>query len=257
MDLYSIYIPTLFIWIFVGIIVFFVLFFITAPYGRHANQKSRVWGPWMSGKYAFLVMELPGVILPLTFVALSSPSLPILFYLLLWMIHYINRVFIMQLRKQSSNKNMPLIIALMASTFQFVNCYLVWFGMCFVDRERFDNSVFLRAHTYIGALIFFTGFFGNVRSDEILLHLRKPGDNNYYIPHGFLFEYVSSPNYFCEILEWFGFAVSTGFYPASLVFFIWTGANLAPRAISHHKWYKQKFGSKYPPNRKALIPFIV
>jgi len=41
-----------------------------------------------------------------------------------------------------------------------------------------------------------------------------------------------------------------------LVFFLWTAANLAPRAFSTHKWYLSTFPD-YPKNRKALIPFIV
>ena len=41
----------------------------------------------------------------------------------------------------------------------------------------------------------------------------------------------------------------------ALSFFAWTVANLAPRAFSIHKWYRGKFDD-YPPERKALIPFI-
>jgi len=40
------------------------------------------------------------------------------------------------------------------------------------------------------------------------------------------------------------------------VFLIWVIANLFPRALSHHKWYKEKF-SDYPKNRKAIIPGII
>ena len=37
---------------------------------------------------------------------------------------------------------------------------------------------------------------------------------------------------------------------------VWVIANLFPRALSHHKWYKEKF-SDYPKNRKAIIPGII
>ena len=40
------------------------------------------------------------------------------------------------------------------------------------------------------------------------------------------------------------------------VFFIWTFINLVPRAISHHKWYKDNF-KDYPKNRKAIIPKLL
>jgi hypothetical protein len=42
---------------------------------------------------------------------------------------------------------------------------------------------------------------------------------------------------------------------AGFVFLVWTIANLAPRAIAHHKWYGETFPD-YPPGRKALLPFI-
>jgi 3-oxo-5-alpha-steroid 4-dehydrogenase 1 len=30
-----------------------------------------------------------------------------------------------------------------------------------------------------------------------------------------------------------------------------------PRAYQHHLWYKQKFAEEYPPDRKAVIPFLL
>ena len=56
------------------------------------------------------------------------------------------------------------------------------------------------------------------------------------------------------MIEWLGFAVMTFSIPG-FVFFIWTVANLLPRAIATHKWYKEKFDD-YPSKRKILIPFI-
>jgi hypothetical protein len=39
-------------------------------------------------------------------------------------------------------------------------------------------------------------------------------------------------------------------------FLAWTVANLIPRALSHHKWYKKQFAD-YPAGRKAIIPFVL
>jgi len=41
-----------------------------------------------------------------------------------------------------------------------------------------------------------------------------------------------------------------------LAFFVFTFANLFPRAIRAHKWYRAKFPD-YPKDRKAVVPFIV
>lgn len=77
----------------------------------------------------------------------------------------------------------------------------------------------------------------------------------YHIPRGGLFEYVSAANYSAEILEWSGYALAAWRLPAAA--FAWfTFCNLAPRGLAHHQWYLQKFGKKYPRQRKAVIPFI-
>ena len=75
------------------------------------------------------------------------------------------------------------------------------------------------------------------------------------IPNAFLYRYVSSPNYLGEIIEWLGWAILT-WSVSGVVFLIWVIANLFPRAIAHHNWYKNKF-KDYPKNRKAIIPKLI
>ena len=84
--------------------------------------------------------------------------------------------------------------------------------------------------------------------------LREEGAG-YEIPRGWLYRYISCPNYFGEIVEWIGWAVAI-WSLAGASFAVFTIANLAPRAISHHRWYHEKFPD-YPPERKALVPFVV
>ena len=102
--------------------------------------------------------------------------------------------------------------------------------------------------------MFICGAIINFKSDNILIKI-KAKNNDYKIPHGFFYNYISCPNYFGEIIEWFGFYVMTLSFPA-LIFMIWTIANLLPRALATHKWYKSKFND-YPKNRKAIIPFVL
>jgi steroid 5-alpha reductase family enzyme len=104
-------------------------------------------------------------------------------------------------------------------------------------------------------VFFVIGVIINVQSDNILLNLRKPGETGYKIPEGGLFKYVSCPNHFGEIVEWFGFALMVGSLSA-WSFFIWAIVNLVPRALDHHKWYKHKF-AEYPQERKAVIPGVL
>ncbi|MBK7308243.1 MAG: hypothetical protein IPI88_15285 [Chitinophagaceae bacterium] len=106
-----------------------------------------------------------------------------------------------------------------------------------------------------GVILFFTGLWINWKADNILIHLRKPDETDYKIPVGWLFNWVSCPNLMGELIEWAGFALLCWNMPA-LAFFIWTAANLVPRAMSHHKWYKEKF-ENYPEERKAVLPYLL
>jgi steroid 5-alpha reductase family enzyme len=123
---------------------------------------------------------------------------------------------------------------------------------------------------YVGLFLFLYGFDMNNRADSKLRNLRKTkmkcdDDNgelfskeNYQIPYGGLFAFVSCPNYLGEIIEWFGFTMACGFTKCSLAFFLFTCANLIPRALAHHQWYISNFPETYPHlHRKAILPFIL
>ena len=69
------------------------------------------------------------------------------------------------------------------------------------------------------------------------------------------FRYLSCPNCLGEMLEWCGWALAT-WSPAGLAFFLYAVANLAPRALANHRWYRRRFDD-YPNRRKALIPGVV
>ena len=106
----------------------------------------------------------------------------------------------------------------------------------------------------IGAAVFVAGSRINLQSDSILRKLRAPGQNGYAIPFGGLYRWVSSPNYLGEIIQWAGWALAT-WSTAGLAFLALTIANLAPRARSNQRWYRSEFPD-YPPDRRALIPYL-
>ena len=95
----------------------------------------------------------------------------------------------------------------------------------------------------------------NLHSDGILRSLRSDEIPGYQIPKGGAFELVSCANYFGEVIEWLGWACLT-WSLAGLTFAIWTAANLIPRALAHHQWYRREF-SDYPGKRKAILPYIL
>lgn len=80
----------------------------------------------------------------------------------------------------------------------------------------------------------------------------------YGIPRGGWFEYVSCPHYLAEILIYAAFLMITKASDSTMWFlFAFVVLNLTKNAIATHAWYKEKFGEKYPKNRKALIPFVL
>ena len=103
--------------------------------------------------------------------------------------------------------------------------------------------------------MFGVGMFINIQSDQILTHLRKPGETGYKIPTGGLFNYVTGANFFGEILEWTGFALASCSNVAA-VFAAFSAVFLSMRAWHHHKYYLKKF-ENYPKERKIIIPFVL
>jgi steroid 5-alpha reductase family enzyme len=173
---------------------------------------------------------------------------------LVWFIHYFNRSIIFPLRLKTKGKRVPWIIVLSAIFFNLVNASLNGYYLGYLS-DAYPSNWFTDPRFIIGITVFISGFVINQVSDQILLNLRKGGKTGYYIPKGWLYRYVSCPNFFGEIIEWTGFAIMAWNLPA-LSFALWTAVNLIPRALDHHRWYKKTFPD-YPKDRKAVIPFLV
>ena len=234
-------------WILVGLLAFFILLFIPAPYGKFTDISSKFLIP---SRIGWILMEIPASLISIIFVFINFQSLNLIqiFLFFLWNLHYLHRSLIWPLRARISNKKMHISIALLAFLFNIVNATLQSYWIIFIGSYEEIKLVF-----YLGLLIFFMGMFINIKSDNILINLRT-ADEDYSIPTGFLFNKITSPNYFGETIEWLGWALLT-FNFAGFVFFIWTLFNLLPRAISTHKWYLSEF-KDYPKNRKIFIPYI-
>ena len=145
---------------------------------------------------------------------------------------------------------------LMAVVFNTSNGYLN--GWSIASQPEKYNELWLATPQFlIGISVFFFGMALNKISDRQLARLgrSRDGDDGYKVPHGFAYRWVSCPNYLGEIIQWVGWAIAT-WSLAGLVFAVWTMANLVPRALAHHRWYRQTFAD-YPARRRALIPFLL
>ncbi|XP_011627227.1 polyprenol reductase 2 isoform X2 [Amborella trichopoda] len=100
--------------------------------------------------------------------------------------------------------------------------------------EYIKPFVHLGLFQWIGAGIFIWGWTRQFRCHTILGSLRTQSeDDEYKIPHGDWFEFVSCAHYLAEIVS-----------------------NLTLAALETHNWYLRKFDD-YPRTRYAIIPRIV
>lgn len=227
------------------------LSFVSAPYGRHARGG---WGPTIPSRVGWVVMESPAVLAFLLFyLAGSHRAHPApLALLALWQTHYVYRAFFFPFAMRADGKRMPVVVAAMAFAFNVLNA---WINARWISElGDYPEAWLVEPRFIIGAAVFLVGLGTNVRANRRLMALRGPGETGYKIPRGGMHEWVSSPNYLGEIVEWLGWAIATWSLPG-LAFAVFTIANLGPRAIHHHEWYRRTF-PEYPRRRKALIPFL-
>ncbi len=238
-----------------ALFVFVTLFFITAGYGKFATKK---WGPSINNKLGWVLMESPVFAVMCILWAMSdrmcNPVLLVIFAI--FQIHYFQRSFIFPFLLKGKSK-MPLSIILMGVIFNVLNALMQGGWLFYVSPEDFYSKEWLCSLPFIiGTAIFAIGFFINIQSDSIIRNLRKPGDTKHYLPKGGMYNYVTSANYFGEILEWTGFAILTWSWSGA-VFAWWAFANLVPRANTIYKKYKAEFGDQMKGrNLKRVIPFI-
>ncbi|MFC1926106.1 DUF1295 domain-containing protein [Chloroflexota bacterium] len=236
-------------WFLLTIIVFLALLFIAAPYGRHFRGG---WGALIGNKPGWIIMEAAAPLVFLIFFIFGSNDITVaaVVFLLLWQAHYIHRAFIYPLSLRGKTRQIPLAIVFSGLFFNIVNGYLNG-RYIFSFSDGYGNEWLSDPRFIIGVSLFITGFIINRHADHVLRKLGN-GESGYKIPYSGFYRWISSPNYFGEIIIWLGWAVAT-WSLAGFAFATWTTANLLPRARSHHAWYHENFPD-YPTERKALLP---
>ncbi|KAJ7481520.1 3-oxo-5-alpha-steroid 4-dehydrogenase-domain-containing protein [Mycena latifolia] len=286
-------------WFIIGsVVVAPAQLFINAPFGRFTPSQHSIF--LVDGIKSWIVMEL---VSPIFFLyalfrgpnagppAVGSPKSILAGA---YLIHYLNRALVSPLRTPSRSKS-HLIVPLSAVLFNTLNGSLM---------GSFISSPVSPAppiYFYAGLALWAFGFAGNVMHDEILLNIRRNAKDkpkgegkgeHYAIPNGLLFNFVSYPNYFCEWLEWLGFALAAdprlaqSFFAGTLfsgrvslasvttslsgpaaaflplvtppwVFLLAEVLLMFPRAYRGHRWYHDKFGDRYPRERRIVVPFVL
>jgi 3-oxo-5-alpha-steroid 4-dehydrogenase 1 len=229
-----------------------------APYGRFGVNS----GIDLNPKLGWWLMEIMATV-SFVFFYPQGPNAfqPVpMFFAFLFLVHYANRgwYFPWSIRVAPGSKASFSIFVVLSGFFVTgLHGYLnaMWYSKycTYLDWDWMMSPTCL-----FGLILYEISFWSTIRCESIVRSLRDEGVSTgprYKIPRGFLFEYVSSPQYFTELMGFAGWAIMT-WSPAGLFIFLISAANLIPRAVGTHKWYQDKFKSEYPKERKILIPFI-
>ncbi|XP_060607989.1 uncharacterized protein LOC132760109 isoform X1 [Ruditapes philippinarum] len=253
-------------WVHYGLVILgFVLAVITiiaqwakpAPYGKHEANDAN-WGPMIHQRLGHIFSDaLPGVLMFLLvfFFYGSKREHTNYIFMALWLTHYVHRGILHPMLMRYRSKKVALGITLGGF---FPNCLFHFLNADFVGNADFVENYYYDPRFIIGILLYVLGYIINRWADHKLRSLRETkgedGCTGYYIPYGGLFELITCPNYFGELVEWLGWALAT-WSLAGLVWALFSAATFIPRSWHNHNWYKQQF-EHYPPNRKALIPWV-
>lgn len=287
---------------------------INAPFGRFAPQNgpagqssSRLLNAvdsffkhpslLINGRVSWVLME---IFAPTCFILtyLSSPlsphlsptfSLKLSLLPLLYLTHYLNRALISPLLLTPSRSKSHILVPLVGILFNTVNGALL--GSYFSSESTISYLLHEKSTSTfcLGVGLWLVGFVGNIYHDEILFSIRRKAiskgkfkqesGEHYAIPTGGLYAFISYPNYFCEWVEWLGFAIAAAPFPFPIdltpssllapsqqwlpsltppyIFLINLICVMLPRAYRGHQWYILRFGDRYPKERRAAIPFVL
>lgn len=113
----------------------------------------------------------------------------------------------------------------------------------------------------IGITIFLCAAYQQYLANVILVNLRKNEDGKimtykYKIPSGGLFDIISCPHMFCEVLIYMAICIILWGSRTWPYIFAWVLINQCECAMVNHWWYKSK-SETYPKVRRAIIPYIM
>ena len=251
MDPHRLYVTGVFLLFLFAAVVFPVLFFVPAPYGRHRRKG---WGPEIPDSLGWVIQESPSVLLFawVFFRGEHALELTPILLLALWQAHYVQRTYVFPFLLRGRHRRVPITTVGLAVLFNCVNAFVNAYAIA--HAREYPAGWATDPRFVVGVMLFLVGYSINRHSDAVLRALRGPGEDGYKVPQSGLHRFVASPNYLGEILEWAGWAVAS-WSLAGLAFAVFTFANLAPRARSHLRWYRERFPD-YPEQRRALLPGI-
>ena len=239
------------VWAALAVPVFIYSLVGTDHVGRTGGNPS---GPRVAARWGWVVMELPALlVLPAIYVSADNRNLVADLLVAAWVIHYAHRTLVWPWIVPRYSQPMPVATCVSGLVFNVINGLLI--GWFLGYAAGYPREWLLDGRFIAGAAVFLMGAALNVTSDYRLAHMRRRRQGRYLVPRGGAFRFLSSPNLTGEMVEWIGFALMAWSLPA-LAFALWTAANLIPRALWRHRWYRRTFPD-YPCSRRAVIPGVL
>jgi hypothetical protein len=86
----------------------------------------------------------------------------------------------------------------------------------------------------------------------------QPNREEYVLPRGFLFEWVSCPHYFLEVVVYILIALSLPLSLSACLVAMWVALNLSVVAYRHHLYYLERFSREiFERDRKSFFQWRV
>nr|XP_002129419.1 polyprenol reductase [Ciona intestinalis] len=188
----------------------------------------------------------------------SGDKLSLLLCMLMLTVHSMKRLYECLFISVFSNKTKMGIIQYVWGNTYYILLAPTMISEC-LPLHKLPFGSFQVRH-FMGIVVFLIASFYHHQSHIILADLRKKGSikkDAHGIPQGGLFNLVSCPHYFAEVLVYISITIILGAQCQTwflvLLYNIFAHANMAMGA---HTWYRNTF-KNYPPNRKAFIPFVL
>lgn len=234
--------------------------FIATPYGRFADAK---WGVSLDPRLGWFLMELPASVTFFWMYFRGPHRFDVypLVLLFVWSCHYLNRGFLMPLMMRVPKGQKGSFSVMVVAIGWVVTSLHGYLNATWATTFHPDTSAhwLTDPRFVVGIALYYVGMGFNLHADHVLRNLRTKdevaqGIRSYRVPKGGLFEYVTNASYFAELIAWSGFALFT-WSPGGLFILAISLANLVPRAVATHRWYRERFAD-YPKERRILLPFV-
>ncbi|KII73480.1 putative very-long-chain enoyl-CoA reductase art-1 [Thelohanellus kitauei] len=172
-----------------------------------------------------------------------------------WCFHFLKRIYESMYIHKFSRGTMP-VYSLLRNCIYYGG-FSTFLGF-YINRLSGKHFVPLHSMAFVAAFLFFC--YCNWECHMLLSSLRK--DENDRVRHvpvpndhfpTYLFNLVSFPNYFYEILTWISFSCLTSSCP-SFIFTVCGATIMIKWAKEKHREYLRD--PSYPRNRRAIVPYI-